>query len=181
VIGVLSRLLALYLLLVFAGFLAFVWNMPRAAPAGVRTDGIVVLTGGEGRLKRGVALLQGGAAKRLLVSGVDKPVRPHELALQAAAPRALFDCCIDLGYYAIDTRSNAAETAAWVRKRGYRSIRLVTSAYHMQRAELELRSELDPKVEILPDPVESDMRPEGLAREFGKYAVRRVAMLIGIK
>ena len=83
--------------------------------------------------------------------------------------------------HTIDTRSNAAETAAWVRKRGYKSIRLVTSAYHMQRAELELRSELDPKVEILPDPDESDMRPEGLAREFGKYAVRRVAMLIGIK
>jgi hypothetical protein len=33
----------------------------------------------------------------------------------------------------------------------------------------------------LPDPVESDMRPEGLAREFGKYAVRRLAMLIGVK
>ena len=50
-------------------------------PAGAeRTDGIVVLTGGPGRLARGFELIERGAAERMLISGVDARCGPEELA-----------------------------------------------------------------------------------------------------
>src|SRR3546814_10400995 len=70
-----------------------------------------LLTGGAGRIGRGLDLLQAGAAKTMLISGVDRDVRPRELAVAYNVPEKLFDCCITLGHEAIDTRSNAIETA----------------------------------------------------------------------
>lgn len=174
-----GRLLAFLLLALLGWFLWFAVMPPEPAPAETRTDAIVVLTGGPGRLARGIEILKAERAERMLVSGVDPSVRPGELAVQARAPKQLFDCCIDLGREAIDTRSNASETAAWLRAHRYRSVRLVTSAFHMRRAELELRAEMRDEVEILADPVPYEAPAEGLVREFAKYAVRRGALLIG--
>ena len=173
----LPRLAALVLLAGVGWFLWFALALPKPAPAGTRTDAIVVLTGGPGRLAHGLALLRTGRARRLLVSGVDPSVRPVELAEKARAPSSLFDCCVDLGREAVDTRSNAAETAAWMRAHGYRSLRLVTSADHMRRAALELRTELGPDIAVIADPVASHPPTASLAREFSKYALRRAALL----
>jgi uncharacterized SAM-binding protein YcdF (DUF218 family) len=48
------------------------------------------------------------------------------------------NCCVTLGFSALDTRGNARETADWVREHKVRSIRLVTADWHMRRAALEL-------------------------------------------
>src|SRR3546814_1477416 len=77
-----------------------------------------------------------------LVTGVQTCALP-------ISSNGLFDCCVDLGREAVDTRSNADETVRWVNKRGYRSLRLVTSAWHMPRARLELAERLDDDVEIV--------------------------------
>ena len=42
-----------------------------------------------------------------------------------------------LGREADNTHGNARETAGWMRGEGYRSLRLVTSWYHMRRSLLE--------------------------------------------
>lgn len=175
----LPRLLAILLLALLGWFLWFALVPLRPALAGTKTDAVVVLTGGPGRLAHGLEVLQAGQAKRLLVSGVDPVVRPVELAAKTKATLALFECCVDLGKEAVDTRSNAAETAAWVRANRYRSLRLVTSADHMRRATLELRTELGGDAVIVPDPVASDPKASALAREFSKYALRRAAVLFG--
>ena len=174
-------LLATLIAVVVIGWFGLWWlRLPGPAPQALKTDAIVVLTGGPGRLARGVALMQSGSAKRMLVSGVDPSVTPAELADLAKAPKALFDCCVDLGREAIDTRSNAAETVAWMRKRKFQTLRLVTTADHMSRAKLELEAELDPGMAVLADAVPRDRPPADLAREFGKYALRLTARQIGI-
>ena len=175
----LPRIAALLILIALAGFLWFALFPPSPAPPGTRTDAVVVLTGGPGRLARGLAVLAQGKARRLLVSGVDRQVKAPELAARAHAPMALFDCCVDLGHEAVDTRSNAGETRAWMDKHGYRSLRLVTSADHMRRAALELRAELGPRITVVPDPVAADRPTMALFREFLKYCVRRVTLLFG--
>ena len=61
-----------------AGLQHFVLTLPKPAPPaiagtttdGTTTDGIVVITGGQQRLADGFNLLQSGAGKALLVSGV---------------------------------------------------------------------------------------------------------------
>ena len=168
-------ILALAALAWGAGFAWFAGVRPPAAPARARTDAIVVLTGDEGRVGRGLALLSAGAAPRLLISGVPGDVRPAQLARAAGVPRALFRCCVDLGHEAIDTRSNAEETAGWVSNNGARSIRLVTSDYHMRRAALELGAELAPDVVIVRDAVPSHAGRKVWAREYSKWLVRTVA------
>lgn len=59
---------------------------------------------------------------------------------------------IDTGEEARNTAGNAAETAAWLRRRGYSSLRLVTASYHIPRSLLEFRSAL-PGTRIVPHPV----------------------------
>src|SRR3546814_9496156 len=91
----------------------------------------------------------------MLISVVDRDVRPRELAVAYNAPEKLFDCCITLGHEAIDTRSNAIETAHWIEKRGYRTVRLITTDWHMRRARFELNQALPQGVAIHIDAVRS--------------------------
>ncbi|MCW3834859.1 YdcF family protein [Sphingomonas canadensis] len=153
-------------------------SLGRPLPPG-KTDAIVVLTGGPGRIDRGIELMRTRMAKRMLVSGVDRDVRPHELAIAYKADRRLFDCCIDLGREARDTRSNASETAAWVRRRGYRSVRLVTSDWHMPRARMELAKLLGGDVAISGDAVRTNPRFATLLYEYHKWLLRGAAILVG--
>ncbi len=173
------RILALIALAYFLGFGLFMLSLGKPLD-GARTDAIVVPTGGAGRIDRGIALMREKAAKRMLVTGVDPDVRPRELAAEYRAPRRLFACCIDLGHEAVDTRSNADETAAWVHAHGYRSVRLVTSDWHMPRAKLELRNALNDDIELIGDPVPSNPGFAMLVREYNKYLVRRIVLLLGI-
>ncbi len=176
----LIRIVAGAALLWVLGFALWVLLLPDRNDSGQRTDAIVVMTGGPGRVNRGVALLRAGKARRLFISGVDRTVRPHELALTVNAPPALFRCCVDLGREAVDTRSNADETARWVKMRGYRSVRLVTSAWHMPRARLELSARLDNGVEIISDAVPGDRPPAAMSREYTKYALRLLSIWMGV-
>lgn len=146
----------------------------------VKTDAIVVLTGGRGRIERGVALLEAEQAKRMLVSGVPIGVTPADLARENKAPARLFACCIDLGNAAVDTRTNAEETAEWVRGHGFKSIRLVTTDWHMARARMELANALGDDVRIIPDGVRSNPRKELLLREYNKLILRWIALRLGI-
>ena len=172
------RALSFMLLLWALGFALFAVTLPRPAPE-TRSDAIVVLTGGAARIERGLALLQAGKAKKMLISGVDRTVRPHELALQYHAPLKLFDCCIDLGHEAVDTRSNADEVAAWLDKSDYRSVRLVTTDWHMPRAKFELRRALPETILLTGDAVKSDPGLRMLLTEYNKYLLRRAAVLVG--
>lgn len=174
-----SRLLSFLLLAYVLGYAVFVVLLPTSADD-QRTDGIVVLTGGAKRIERGLDLIERGRAQRLLISGVDRTVRPVELARQYGASESLFDCCVDLGRESVDTRSNGAETARWVRRRGFKSIRLVTTDWHMPRARFELAQQLGPDVKVLSDPVESDASFRALFTEYNKYILRRLAVIIGI-
>ncbi len=114
-----GRAVAVIVLLWALGFALFAGTLPRPASA-QKTDAIVVPTGGAGRIGRGLALLQAGQARRMLVTGVDRRVRAAELANVQGAPPALVACCVDLGREAVDTRSNGEETARWIAHRKYK-------------------------------------------------------------
>jgi len=161
-IGPISAALMVCLLAWYGGLVWFVDGMPTGPPGGAdlktRTDGIVVLTGGSRRLAVGLDLLAQGQGRALLVSGVHQDVAlPDLLRIVPTFPRRLADR-VTLGYRAGNTIGNAAETAAWMRKRGFTSVRLVTANYHLRRSLLELRRAM-PEATIVPHPV----MPDGLA------------------
>jgi uncharacterized SAM-binding protein YcdF (DUF218 family) len=134
-----------------AGFLLFVLTLPRVKTHELRADGIVALTGGDERLRSAVVLLERGAARRLLISGVHPATTKAELRILSHGGKR-FDCCTDLGYEAADTRGNAEETAEWAHDHNYRSLIVVTASYHMPRSLLEF-SRAMPEVRIIPHPV----------------------------
>ena len=104
-----------------------------------RADGIVVWTGkGGGRLEMAGRLLESGRGERLLVSGVNTQLDAAEVAALSGLSATSAACCLDIDYAAQDTRGNAVETAAWAQALGYDHVILVTSAYHMPRAQVEL-------------------------------------------
>ncbi|MCA1750164.1 MAG: YdcF family protein [Sphingomonadales bacterium] len=173
------RILAFLLLAWLLGFAVFALTLP--GPAGPRaTDGIIVLTGGEGRIERGIMLLENDRAERMLVSGVNRTVRPVELAEQTGTDEELFACCIDLDQNSVDTRSNGEEAARWIARNDFRSVRLVTTDWHMPRARFEITRLVTSDIDILSDGVESEPDFMQLFLEYNKYLLRRIGVLIGV-
>ena len=188
-----SRLVVLAMLLVFVvassafvgGFFVFADQVATAEPPrSPRADGIVALTGDTGRIGKAIDLLSHDSAKRLLISGVAQATSAQTLRNAFPASASLFGCCIDIGRAALDTRGNALEARDWVRARGFRSLIIVTSAYHMPRSLSEMSRAL-PEVELVPVPVQPVHRDltawmqDGstfrlLLLEYVKYIVSRL-------
>jgi uncharacterized SAM-binding protein YcdF (DUF218 family) len=161
------------------GFAVFALSLPR--PAGdQRTDAIVVLTGGSGRLDRGFDLLRRGLAPRMLISGVAPTVRPQDLVAAYHVEPRLFQCCITLGREAVDTRSNADEVAGWLARRPVASIRLVTNDLHMPRARHEIGRRIGAGIAIVADAVPTQPGKRAIFLEYNKYLLGRAADLIGL-
>jgi len=178
--GLLRRVGSFALLLWALGFLWFVLTLPR--PAGsTRTDGVVALTGAGGRIPRAMDVLRAGQARRMLVAGVDSEVRPGEFAAEYGVPPALLSCCITLGYESVDTRSNALETARWIAAQHIRSVRLVTTDWHMRRSALDLWIAGPKGLIIIEDAVPSRPSLKTLFLEYHKLLARSIAWMVGWK
>jgi len=124
-----------------AGFVTFAQKVDDLRPPQniSKADGIVVWTGkGGGRLETGADLLRRGKGERLLISGVNEKTSLKAIKDLVTLSDAKAECCIDLDYAAEDTIGNARETASWAQALGYEHIILVTSSYHMPRAEIEI-------------------------------------------
>lgn len=169
-------------LILTAGFLLFAYcvSQPPASTSN-SADGIVVLTGGEDRIAEAVKLLANGKAKRLLISGVNPSTNKlHLISFNSVRgrERLFFSCCIDLDKRALNTEENATEATAWVREKGFHSLIVVTSTYHMPRSLVELRQAM-PDVKLIPYPVKSPTLDDAwwtsqraiwvLAKEYGKF------------
>ena len=170
------RVLSLVFVLWALGFLWFAMALPQ--PAGAqKTDAIVVPTGSGGRIQRGLELLHKGAARQMLVTGVDEEVRPNEFAVEYSVPARTMACCVTLGFAALDTRGNARETAEWVAQRKVRSLRLVTSDWHMRRAALELEDKLPEGTTVLRDAVRTKPSLWTLFLEYHKLLATSLVQL----
>jgi uncharacterized SAM-binding protein YcdF (DUF218 family) len=176
--------------LICGGFAWFVWHVPAEEIALDRNaDGIVLLTGGASRIEDAIELLSAGRGKRLLISGVHPTTSTAEIARINPRYQRLVSCCIDLDHSAINTVGNALETRRWVHHRGFSSLIVVTSAYHMPRTMAELKRQM-PEIELLPYPVVTDkLRNEPwwssaltarlILSEYAKYVVAQLRMRIG--
>ncbi len=169
-------------LLLMAGFLVFLFALDRKEPSYLaRADGIVALTGGTSRIPDAVEWLSSARGKRLLISGVGPSTTLERLVQQTPPLKQWFGCCVDLDHLARNTVGNALETRRWANAKGYRSLIVVTSSYHMPRAMLELQRHM-PDMHLIAAPVVTErlqvmdfwqdpqlLRTVGL--EYGKFLV----------
>ena len=172
---------SLLLILYGLGFALFGVTLGRPAPDSAdRTDGIVVITGGSGRIEHAVEVLADGKGKRLLVAGADPSVTKADLVRRLGGRSKLMQCCVDLGSESVDTRSNAEETRRWLERRKYRSVRLITSDWHMRRGRYEFHRALGKDFPITPDAVRTEPGFMTLFGEYNKYLLRRIAVWLDI-
>lgn len=152
--------IAVFLILMMfwaVGLMAFAARIEHSTPAPepAAAEAVVALTGGATmRITSAVKLLEQGKGRRLLVSGVNPEATRADIQGVSKAAQRIYDCCVDLGFQAVDTKSNALETRQWARRHGFRKLIVVTTDYHMPRALLELRGAM-PGAEFTPYPVKT--------------------------
>jgi uncharacterized SAM-binding protein YcdF (DUF218 family) len=91
-----------------------------------------------------------------LITGVNvKTSRDDVRRLVAATVPSrsrVFDCCVDIGYRALDTIGNAVEARTWATQQQFNSLIVVTASNHMPRTMAELRLAL-PSTQLIPHSV----------------------------
>jgi uncharacterized SAM-binding protein YcdF (DUF218 family) len=154
--AVIVSVLAVALVAAAVGFVGFLSQLRGTEAKPSRTaDGIVVLTGGSSRVSDAMELLADGYGRRLLISGVHPASGASDISRSLTDNQSLLSCCVDLDRSAVNTRSNAAETRRWAHERGFKSLIVVTSNYHMPRAIVEL-SHAMPDITLIPFAVVGD-------------------------
>jgi uncharacterized SAM-binding protein YcdF (DUF218 family) len=137
------------------GFIWFVRHVPAEEASLERgADGIVALTGGASRITDAIELLASGRGKRLLISGAYRGTNSNEISRLNPEFARWVRCCVDFDR-SLNTLGNAVETKRWAESRGFRSLIVVTSNYHMPRALAEIAHRL-PEVTLVPFPVVTD-------------------------
>lgn len=169
-----------------AGFIWFLWVVPNDEVAlTYDADGIVVLTGGASRVTDAIELMAAGRGKRLLISGLHRTTTVGEIQRLNPEFARVIRCCVDYDH-SVNTLGNALETKRWAERRGFRSIIVVTSNYHMPRALAEIAHQM-PGVVLVPFPVVTDrQRAEPwwrtvaaarlMATEYVKYVFAKLRM-----
>jgi len=166
-----SRFIAFVILVWMLGFLWFAIFLPQ--PEGeYETDAVVVFTGGEGRIDRGLEVLKRGWSSKLLVSGVGKDVREHEFRAEYGVSRKLMRCCVTLDFESTDTIANSLEASIWLAEHNYETVRLVTSDWHMRRAAYELDRVRPGDVAVIRDAVHTQPSLRILFLEYHKLLAR---------
>ena len=144
------RAIATVMILLALGFFLFATVVTRTIYNSVeKADAIVVLTGGAERIAAASQLLSKGNAKWLLISGVNKKTSDIDVMRLSKLDYQLFSCCVKLGYNAKNTRGNALEARKWQIENKFKSLIVVTAAYHMPRSLLELSVQM-PDVKLIP-------------------------------
>jgi len=182
----LFSLLVLLVLAVLVLFVDFVYKTFSYSPRDVTTEAVVVLAGGKGRIEEGIRLYREGGGSRLYLIGVDPSVRKSDLFREQRGIRDGDQ--VYLEKVSRNTLENALYAKDLLLKDNIRSIRLITSRYHMKRSLLLFRHALPKDIAIYPHPVVSRNLQEEwwnhggsvklLFSEFYKYCLFRMFFLM---
>jgi len=142
----------------FFGLVGFVDTINKyKQPKLILADVAIVLTGGAGRIEKGIEILNKNKVKKLFISGVHKSVVVKKL-LNVVKDNSFSQynkSNIILGYQAKTTFDNGIEVANFIKNNNYKSIYLITSKFHMPRSMYEVSYRL-PNVKIIPYPINNN-------------------------
>lgn len=144
------------------------------------SNNLVVLTGGTNRIKQTLKLfiVQSSKNYNLLISGAGKGFNKNIVATflpQKDLYKNKLHCCIYIENKSKNTMSNAIETYKWIRNNNFKSITLITSDYHMQRALIEFKKILF-DIKIIPFILKNNN--ESLTKKIKNYLFEYLKFII---
>lgn len=148
-------------------FVDFAYKTFSVRQRDIATDAIVVLAGGRGRVEEGVRLFRDRQGKYLFLIGVDPLVRKRELFRDRQGED--LSELVFLEKASRNTLENALYGREIIDRKDIRSIRLITSRYHMKRATLIFRNTLPRDIAIYPHPVDSINLKQAWWRDKGSF------------
>lgn len=119
-----------------------------------RTDAIIVVTGGRNRISESIRLLNNHLSERLFISGVAKSITVEDILKNSTVKTEELGK-IELGYSATNTIENASEISRWIQKNNIKSIRFISSNYHIPRSLAEF-SAYHKDIQVIIHPVYSE-------------------------
>ena len=100
-----------------------------------KLTGIVVLTGGKGRIEKGLELIKNTNADKLFITGVVSLPNFEKKYGVKTFNSDLFECCISFDDRATNTHENIVETVKWLSSNSnIKNIIIVSSYYHLPRS-----------------------------------------------
>ena len=153
------------------------WFIAPAASPPDRADAVVVLLGGHGeRLERGLEVMDDGVADTLVLEIDDWPWREWRAVMPFCLEEVAEELDVDFAYgfdYEIvcivpdptTTRGEARTISALAEERGWESLAVVTSDYHVHRARIHFERCFGGTVH--PVAADAPFSPNQLAREWG--------------
>lgn len=131
-----------------------------------KSDAIVVISGGDtgARTMEAISLFEDGWAPLIIASGAaaDKSGPSNALAMkELAITNGVPSEAIIIEELSETTKQNATEVKQIIESNNIKDIILVTSGYHMRRAQLEFSTQL-PDVKVRSHPVSDDKQWGGL-------------------
>ena len=153
----LRKFLILLALLFVPPMVPHLLTMRNPGPPTRPADAIFVLTGGEGRIQEGFRAWSGGAARELYILGAGGMVPVTRIVPEASRIPAEALSRVHVEAWSGNTLENAFSAKTAVGEGKYSSVILVTSDYHIPRANLAFRKVLPRDVSLSAIRV----RPEG--------------------
>lgn len=186
IIKALLTLLLIALVVIAILFIDFTYKTFSYRPREIKADAIVVLAGGKGRVEEGVRLYRDGKGAWLFLIGVDPSVRRSDLYRPRSGDPSSDGVILEKN--SRNTLENAIYGRDVIVQKNVRSIKLITSRYHMKRASILLRNALPKDIAIYPHPVDTKNLKEAwwnhggsfqlLFSEFYKYCMFRAFFLL---
>lgn len=154
----------------FAGLAVFNYHIHHyEADTTTQTDAIIALTGGSNRIKEAVELANNGFSGTLFISGVEKGISMKEIE-HTQKLKLTPQCRVIVEQNSTNTVENAIKTSEWIKQNNIRSIRLVTSNYHIPRSYIEFKSQNE-GVKIIINPVYSEKVSDKWWKNPGSFAL----------
>jgi uncharacterized SAM-binding protein YcdF (DUF218 family) len=172
---VLRRILLVFVALVAAWLVAclvlFVWPPAASAPP-AHADAVVVLSGNKARLAPGLALIRKGVAPVLALSTVQRTPRWPEAERLCTTHRYAGARVVCFTAVPFSTRGEARTITRLAGERGWSSIVVVTSTFHVTRADMLFHRCYHGEIRVVGSGSTWWKLPEEWASETGKLIVQ---------
>ena len=177
----LGQILIIVWLLGLMCFITHSYFQRQPALESLMDQPVIILTGDNGRIDKGLELADAIDSPAILISGVDPRFTKDALVTNWDAEDYIN--IISLDHDALNTIDIAKQSAKWLKENHYTSAVLVTSTYHMTRAHSIMKAVM-PDIKTIAYPVKTSHLPTQklkfwhiMYREFHKTILVKACLL----